>query len=80
MSNTVPGARGTPHILAMHLACCQVLSLVMMEQPVSSHPDDIRDEKTKLLRCIRPVTQDDCILGQYVAGNTQYKGLLQLWF
>jgi glucose-6-phosphate 1-dehydrogenase len=29
-----------------------------MEQPVSSHPDDIRDEKCKVLRCIRPVTEE----------------------
>jgi glucose-6-phosphate 1-dehydrogenase len=27
-----------------------------MDQPVSAHPDDIRDEKCKVLRCIPPVT------------------------
>jgi hypothetical protein len=49
----------------------KVLALVAMEQPVSCHPDDIRDEKCRVLRCIAPVKQGDCILGQYVAGRGQ---------
>ena len=42
---------------------------------MSSHPDDIRDEKCKLLRSISPVTKDNCLLGQYTAanGNPGYK-------
>lgn len=31
----------------------QVLALLTMERPVSMHPDDIRDEKTKLVRGFR---------------------------
>jgi len=60
-------------VIQNHLS--QVLALVAMEQPVSSHPDDIRDEKCKLLRSISPVTKDNCLLGQYTAanGNPGYK-------
>ncbi|XP_046621762.1 glucose-6-phosphate 1-dehydrogenase isoform X1 [Neodiprion virginianus] len=46
----------------------QILSLVAMEKPASCHPDDIRDEKVKVLRCISPLELDDVVLGQYV-GN-----------
>jgi glucose-6-phosphate 1-dehydrogenase len=35
---------------------------------VSNHPDDIRDEKCKVLRCIPPLKLQDVVLGQYVAG------------
>ncbi|CAD7703420.1 unnamed protein product [Ostreobium quekettii] len=45
----------------------QLLALVAMEKPVSLHPDDIRDEKTRVLRCIAPATVEDTVLGQYVA-------------
>jgi hypothetical protein len=57
--------------LTIHLSLLQLLALVCMEQPVSNHPDDIRDEKCKLLRAIAPVTPQQCLLGQYVAGNGQ---------
>jgi glucose-6-phosphate 1-dehydrogenase len=40
-----------------------------MEPPVSLHPDDVRDEKVKLLRCVVPAREEDCVLGQYVAGE-----------
>ncbi|KIZ02380.1 glucose-6-phosphate 1-dehydrogenase [Monoraphidium neglectum] len=53
-------------VIQNHLT--QLLAVVGMEQPVSSHPDDIRDEKCKVLRCINPVRKEDCILGQYTAG------------
>ncbi|EDV30686.1 uncharacterized protein Dana_GF14919 [Drosophila ananassae] len=46
----------------------QILSLVAMEKPVSCLPDDIRDEKVKVLKCIKTLTLDDMVLGQYV-GN-----------
>lgn len=54
-------------VIQNHLT--QLLALVAMEQPVNSHPDDIRDEKCKVLRCIHPVKPEDCILGQYTAGK-----------
>jgi len=44
----------------------QILSLVAMEKPVSCHPDDIRNEKVKTLKCIKEVQLDQVILGQYV--------------
>jgi glucose-6-phosphate 1-dehydrogenase len=46
----------------------QLLALVAMEPPVSGHPDDIRDEKCKVLRAIPPCLPKDCVLGQYTAG------------
>ncbi|XP_017110412.1 glucose-6-phosphate 1-dehydrogenase isoform X1 [Drosophila elegans] len=44
----------------------QILSLVAMEKPVSCHPDDIRDEKVKVLKSIGALTLDDMVLGQYL--------------
>lgn len=38
-----------------------------MEKPVSVHPDDIRDQKVQVLRCIRPVSPSNAVLGQYTA-------------
>jgi glucose-6-phosphate 1-dehydrogenase len=53
------------HILNM-------LSLVAMEAPVSFEADRVRDEQAKLLRCIRPITEQsvkiDFVRGQYAAG------------
>lgn len=46
----------------------QILSLVAMEKPVSCHPDDIRDEKVKVLKNIRCIDMNDVVLGQYI-GN-----------
>lgn len=48
----------------------QILSLVAMEKPASCHPDDIRDEKVKVLRCIKQLELEDVVLGQYV-GNLE---------
>lgn len=50
----------------------QILCLTAMEKPASLHPDDIRNEKVKVLRCIRELTPDDVVLGQYV-GNPDGK-------
>ncbi|XP_002058207.3 glucose-6-phosphate 1-dehydrogenase [Drosophila virilis] len=50
----------------------QILSLVAMEKPCSCHPDDIRDEKVKVLKCIQPLQLSDMLLGQYV-GNPDGK-------
>ncbi|KAI6164877.1 glucose-6-P dehydrogenase [Pisolithus thermaeus] len=47
----------------------QVLSILTMERPVSFSPEDIRDEKVKVLRAIPPVVRKDTLLGQYVASN-----------
>jgi len=43
----------------------QVLSILMMEPPVSSDPDSMRDEKAKLLRSVRPLDPDHMVRGQY---------------
>ncbi|XP_067636759.1 glucose-6-phosphate 1-dehydrogenase isoform X2 [Eurosta solidaginis] len=51
----------------------QILSLVAMEKPNSCHPDDIRDEKVKVLKSIPALTLDDMVLGQYV-GNPNGEG------
>jgi glucose-6-phosphate 1-dehydrogenase len=49
-----------------------MLSLVAMEPPVSFEADHVRDEKVKLLSCIRPLTEQsadtDFVRGQYAAG------------
>jgi glucose-6-phosphate 1-dehydrogenase len=44
-----------------------------MECPVSNHPDDIRDEKCKVLRCIAPLKLEDVVLGQYTAGGCEHR-------
>jgi glucose-6-phosphate 1-dehydrogenase len=50
----------------------QLLSLVCMEPPASLDADAIRDEKVKVLKAIRPYTDDDlmnhCVRGQYKEG------------
>jgi glucose-6-phosphate 1-dehydrogenase len=61
-------------MIATHLS--QILAFVAMEKPSSLHPDDIRDEKLKLLRSVRPVEPKDCVLGQYV-GNGDEPGYLE---
>ncbi len=51
----------------------QLLSLAMMEPPVSFEAEAIRDEKVKLLRAVRPIppgaVNDRTIRGQYTAGQ-----------
>lgn len=44
----------------------QILSLVAMEKPASCHPDDIRNEKVKVLKCIKELQLENVVLGQYV--------------
>jgi glucose-6-phosphate 1-dehydrogenase len=50
----------------------QLLCIVAMEPPVSLDPDAVRDEKLKVLRSLRPMTQADVardtVRGQYTAG------------
>lgn len=50
-------------IIQNHLL--QVLCLVAMEKPVSLNPEDIRDEKVKVLKSIEPIKDDEIVLGQY---------------
>lgn len=51
----------------------QILSLVAMEKPVTLNPNDIRDEKVKVLRHIKPIELKDLVVGQYV-GNPDGQG------
>jgi glucose-6-phosphate 1-dehydrogenase len=44
----------------------QVLALVAMELPATFGADDIRGEKLKLLRSVRPLSLSDAVHGQYV--------------
>ncbi|MEI6084621.1 MAG: glucose-6-phosphate dehydrogenase [Verrucomicrobiota bacterium] len=46
----------------------QLLALVAMEPPAALGADDIRDEKTKVLRSIRAIGQSS-VRGQYAAGS-----------
>ena len=48
----------------------QVLALFAMEQPVSLDAEDVRNEKVKLLRSIRPISIDDVVIGQYKGHET----------
>ncbi len=51
----------------------QLVSLVTMEPPVSFDADAVRDEQTKVLRAIQPLTEQDVLMrtvrGQYGEGN-----------
>lgn len=51
----------------------QILSLFAMEKPASIHPDDIRDEKVKVLKCMSPLELENVVLGQYV-GDPEGEG------
>lgn len=50
----------------------QLLCILAMEPPASSRPDDVRDEKLKVLRALRPLAGKDVlertVRGQYKAG------------
>eukprot|EP00929_Paragymnodinium_shiwhaense_P065632 TRINITY_DN32881_c0_g1_i2.p1 TRINITY_DN32881_c0_g1~~TRINITY_DN32881_c0_g1_i2.p1 ORF type:complete len:715 (+),score=192.55 TRINITY_DN32881_c0_g1_i2:425-2569(+) len=50
-------------IMQNHLM--QVLTLVAMEAPASLAAEDVRDEKVKVLKQIRPIDAEDCVIGQY---------------
>ena len=49
----------------------QVMALLTMEKPVSLSPDDIRDEKLKVLRYVPPLTTKDVVIGQYTSDGTR---------
>merc|ERR1719499_1522145 len=50
-------------IMQNHLL--QILCLTAMEKPPSTSPDDIRDEKVKVLKSIPALSLSSCVLGQY---------------
>ncbi len=52
----------------------QVLALVAMELPATFAADDVRDEKLKLLRSVRPLSPRDAVHGQY-AGYREEQGV-----
>lgn len=43
----------------------QIVALFAMEPPVSLQAEDIRNEKVKVLRSMKPIELDNCVLGQY---------------
>ena len=43
----------------------QVVTLVAMEAPAFLNSEDIRDEKVKVLKQIRPIDPADCVIGQF---------------
>lgn len=53
----------------------QLLCIVAMEPPISLQPDDVRDEKLKVLRSLQPMSLADIrhntVRGQYIAGAIQ---------
>ena len=55
----------------------QLVCLVAMEAPSSLHHDAVRDEKIKVLRALRPITEDavrtTTVRGQYTAGAIDSK-------
>jgi glucose-6-phosphate 1-dehydrogenase len=55
----------------------QLLCLVAMEPPVTFEADPVRDEKTKVLRSIRPIAPDEvdaiAVRGQYGSGFVEGK-------
>lgn len=62
----------------------QLLCIVAMEPPISLDPDDVRNEKLKVLRSLKPMSLGDIrantVRGQYIAGAVEgqpAKGYLQ---
>ena len=43
----------------------QVMALFAMEEPASLDAEDIRNEKVKVIKSIRPIDMDNVVLGQY---------------
>jgi len=59
----------------------QMLAMIAMEPPSRLHPEDIRDEKVKALRSLRPYATSDevakhVIRGQYTEGSLKGQQLL----
>jgi glucose-6-phosphate 1-dehydrogenase len=76
------GAGAMRDMIQNHLL--QLLCIVAMEPPISLDADDVRDEKLKVLRSLRPMdlagVRRDTVRGQYgpgVADGSSVKGYLQ---
>ncbi len=54
-------------VMQNHLS--QILTLVAMEPPASLSAEDVRDEKVKVLKSIRPLTLDHVVVGQFGPGT-----------
>jgi len=65
------GAGALRDMIQSHLM--QLLALVAMEPPVSLNAEHLRDEKVKVLKAIRPITQNavhaHAFRGQYTSGS-----------
>ncbi|KAF8680825.1 hypothetical protein HU200_045522 [Digitaria exilis] len=62
-------------IMQNHLL--QILALFAMETPISLEAEDIRNEKVKVLRSMKPLQLEDVVIGQYKShtkGGTTYPG------
>lgn len=59
-------------IMQNHLL--QILTLAAMEKPASLSPDDIRDEKVKVLKTMKEIRIEDVVTGQYVANPSAEPG------
>ncbi len=60
-------------IVQNHIA--QVLTLVAMQPPVSFEAEEIRNEKTRMLRAVRPIDSNDVVFGQYTGAVVNGKTL-----
>ncbi len=49
----------------------QLLTLTAMEPPAGGSPDGIRDEKVKVIRSLRRLTNRDVVAAQYAAGSVE---------
>lgn len=47
----------------------QILTLIAMEPPVTMDAQSIHTEKVKVLASVRPIEEDDVVLGRYTAGS-----------
>jgi len=69
------GAGALRDMIQSHLL--QLLALVAMEPPVTMSAEHLRDEKVKVLRAIRPITQNSvhahAFRGQYTSGSIDGK-------
>ncbi|KAL4371549.1 Glucose-6-phosphate 1-dehydrogenase [Arachis hypogaea] len=56
----------------------QILALFAMETPVSLDAEEIRNEKVKVLRSMRPIQLEDVVVGQY-KGRTFHRQCKMGW-
>lgn len=54
----------------------QVLALTAMEPPSAIDGDSVCNEKIKVLKAISPIRPEDCVLGQYAAGESSGRTFL----